>query len=321
MRPCGQNPLRMNQPANPHYIVVGIDGTGSSEWRKPDGSNSYVFQFVRDFQYGSLGLDRRFFDGPKSKVWGTDAVPILQQALDFVTHRLQQLFPEATRSHRALDMFDVNSCMQQQEIQRHSEYYSTYSQNIRIPVRVDAHMLANQPLNTNQVRIVIVGHSRGGLIGTVLARMLSPLVRVYFLGLYDSVDRQPCLDGNIVENVKYVFHARRHPEVGSRSFFSNTSTQYKSEYHEEKFFYTSHGGIGGSYVTNSSEVGLFGDGSCVVQPDKRPVPTRGGVVMVDNINPLTKKTGKPIDILCSDGSTDANRFIRDGARKFGLPLR
>ncbi len=103
--------------------------------------------------------------------------------------------------------------------------------------------------------------------------------------------------------------------------FQHTSTQYKAEYYEEKYFYTSHGGIGGSFVTDRTQVGMFDDGACVVQPPQRPVVTRGGVVMVDNTNPLTKKLGKPIDIICADGSAEADRFIREGARKFGLPVR
>jgi hypothetical protein len=315
--------MLMNPPGSPHFIVVGIDGTGSSEWRKPDGSNSHVFQFVRDFQFGALGVDRKFYDGPRSKVWGTDSVPILQEALDFVRQRLQVLFPRMMQGHKPLDMFDVNSCMQQQQQQAYSHgfYTSTYTQEFRVPVRVTPQMLSSQPLSNQQVRVILVGHSRGGLIATVLARMLSPLIQVYFLGLYDSVDRQPCLDGEVVENVKYVFHARRHPQVGSRTYFSNTSTQYKAEYYEEKYFYTSHGGIGGSFVTDRTQVGMFDDGACVVQPPQRPVVTRGGVVMVDNTNPLTKKLGKPIDIICADGSAEADRFIREGARKFGLPVR
>jgi hypothetical protein len=221
-------------------------------------------------------------------------------------------------------MYDVNSCMQasEQTSMGYMNGYSYFSSSVtRLPVRVTPQMLAQQPFRHNQVRIVLAGHSRGGLVVTSLARMLSPVAQVYFMALYDSVDRQPCLDGAVVENARYVFHARRHPDVNSRNFFSNTSTQYKSEYHEERFFYTSHGGIGGSFVTNRSDLTMFGDDSCIVKPDTVTITDGMGYpVTIDNVNPLTKKFHKPIDEICADGSDEADKFIREGARRFGLPI-
>jgi hypothetical protein len=173
----------------------------------------------------------------------------------------------------------------------------------------------------DQVKVVIVGHSRGGLIATVLARMLSPIVRVYFLGLYDAVDREPCLDGTMIENVRIVFHARRNPEVGSRWSFGNTSTQHRVDHYEESFFYTSHGGIGGDFVADASKVGTFGDSSCTARPDTRQVVTGDGeVVTVDNRHPLTRKFGKPIEQICAEGRDNADAFIRNGAKRYGLPM-
>ncbi|BAV10172.1 hypothetical protein SAMN05421788_104458 [Filimonas lacunae] len=315
----------MGTPANVKYIVVGIDGTGSSSWRHADGSNSHIYQFVRDFHYGARGIDKQFFDGPSDSVWGRESEAILQKALDFIMHRLTTLFPQIKNGNiHPLDMFDVNSCMQssqQTSFQTMDGYSYLSTSNMRLPVQVNAQMLAHQPFTPNQVQIVLAGHSRGGLVATNLARMLSPVIKVYFLALYDAVDRQPCLDGAVVENVKYVFHARRHPDVGSRGMFSNTSTQYKSDYHEERFFYTSHGGIGGSYVTSRAELSTFGDDSCIIQPDTRTISDgMGNVVTVDNINPLTKRFHKPIDQICSEGSDEADKFIREGARRFGLPI-
>jgi len=168
--------------------------------------------------------------------------------------------------------------------------------------------------------VVIVGHSRGGLVATLLARMLSPVVRVYFLGLYDSVDREPCLDGTLIENVRIVFHARRNPDVGSRWSFGNTSTQHRVEHYEESYFYTSHGGIGGDFVADASKVSTFGDSSCTARPDTRMVNTRGGPMAVDNRHPLTKKFGKPIEQICAEGRDNADAFIRNGAKRYGLPL-
>lgn len=316
----------MEQQSSVPYIVVGIDGTASRNWRRQDGSNSSVFKFIRDFNYGSIGTHRRFFDGPTDTTFGNESEPVLQHAIDFIYNRLRQLFPQlAQRNIRPLTMFDVNSCHQNAEYQRaarEAQYgYSFSTPSVHLPVRVTAQMLSGQLLTTNQVRIVIVGHSRGGLIATLLARMLSPVVRVYFLGLYDAVDRQPCLDGNVVENVKYVFHARRHADVGSRWYFGNTSTTYHSEYHEEQFFYTSHGGVGGSIIPGQYDTGLTADNACRPQPATRVIPTRAGPVTVDNRHPLTRRFGKSIDQICIEGGRSADAFIRAGARRFGLPVQ
>ena len=313
------------------YIVVGIDGTSSASWRKPDGSNSHVYRFVHDFQSGAMGVDKLFLDGPNNVIEGRDSEPILQKALAFVNHRLQVLFPRQlglTTAHpiHPLDMFDVNSCTQTDYYrEQYGDEYGLLppasSTPARIPVQVNATMLAHQPLSTDQVRIVIVGHSRGGLIATVLAHMLSPIVRVYFVGLYDAVDREPCLDGATIDNAKIVFHARRSPEVGSRKMFSNTATRYKVEQYEESFFYTSHGGIGGDFVADPNKVSMFGDDSCTARPDTRVINGgKGGPIIVDNRAPLTKKLGRPIEQICAQGRDEADAFIRNGARRFGLPI-
>lgn len=319
----------MNQQSSIPYIVVGIDGTASRTWRRPDGSNSSVYKFVRDFNYGSVGTDRKFFDGPSDEKQGLDSEPILQHALDFIYNRLRQLFSQiGQRNVRPLSMFDVSLFHQANERVR-AEYASDPESGryfgspiARQPVQVTAQMISHQPLHTDQVRIVIVGHSRGGLIATLLARMLSPVVKVYFLGLYDAVDWQPHFDTPVVENVKIVFHARRHPDVGSRSFFSNTATMYRSDYFEQKFFYTSHGGIGGSFEPGVFDKRWFPDNSCFPLPATRTVVTRAGVFNVKNpVNPLTKQFGKSIDQVCAEGGRSADAFIRAGARRFGLPVQ
>lgn len=277
-----------------------------------------------------MGVDKLYLDGPSEVVEGRDSEPILQKALDFVSRRLQALFPNqmTVMGHaiHPLDMFDVNTCTR-------AEYYTEQNQGgeyglmpmlqqgtLRMPVQVNATMLAHQVLSTDQVRIVLVGHSRGGLVATVLAHMLSPIVRVYFLGLYDAVGREPCLDGSTIDNVKIVFHARRSPDVGSRGTFGNTATMHRVEHYEESFFYTSHGGIGGDFVADPKAVGFFGDSSCTMRPDTRVINTKGGPVTVDNRAPLTKRFGKPIEQICAEGRDEADAFIRNGARRFGLPI-
>jgi len=305
------------------YIVVGIDGTGSREWMYQDGSNSSTFKFIRDVHYGAIDIDRRWFHGPSNTVTGSDSVPILQEALDFIYQRINMLFPATrTRSIKPLEMFDVNSCMQSQERSKmyameRRGYYQP--QNLRQPVMVTQNMLASQPLTTDDVRVVLIGHSRGGLAVTMLARMLSPLVRVYFMGLYDSVDRQACLDGMNVENVKYVAHARRNPEVKSRTYFGSSSLKYIGVDHaEERFFYTSHGGIGGSFITDKKEVSMFGDSSCLATITTHT--EEGGTLELINNPALVKKLGKKMDQVCTDGSTEADQFIRTQAKKYGIPI-
>lgn len=305
---------------NYKYIVVGIDGTGSREWISKDGSNSSTFRFVRDVHFGAMDIDRRWFHGPSNVVTGSDTGPILQQALDFIYNRISTLYPTIrNRQIKPLEMFDVNSCMQSRErtTQNMMESHGYY-QTPRIPVTNIQQLLNNQPLTTDDVRVVLIGHSRGGLATTALARMLSPLVRVYFMGLLDSVDREGCLDGMNVENVKYVAHARRHPDVGSRTYFGNTSLKYIGvTEHEERFFYTSHGGIGGSYIIKKNEVSRFGDSSCV---PAITVPVDDTEVEVVNNPVLVSKFKKKMDQICIDGSRDADLFIRQQAKKYGVPV-
>jgi hypothetical protein len=305
---------------NYKYIVVGIDGTGSREWMYKDGSNSSTYKFVRDVHYGAMDIDRRWYNGPSNVITGSDTEPIVQQALDFIYQRISFLFPAIHKqSVKPLEMFDVNSCMQNRE--RTTEQYMAghgYSVTARKPVAVTENMLTHQPLTTDDIRVVLIGHSRGGLAVTTLARMLSPLVRVYFMGLYDSVDREGCLDGMNVENVKFVAHARRHPDVKSRTYFGNTSLKYIGVDHaEERFFYTSHGGIGGSFVTKANEVAAFGDSSCLPVID---VQTETGPLKLVNNPALVTKFGKKMDLICAEGSHEADLFIRTQAKKYGIPV-
>lgn len=305
---------------NYKYLVVGIDGTGSREWMNKDGSNSSTYKFIRDVHYGSIDIDRRWYHGPSNVVTGSDSEPILQQALDFIYQRISTLFPAIhDRSVKPLAMFDVNSCMQNQErTTRQAMEGRGYQVPARQPVVVTKNMLDNQPLTTDDIRVVLIGHSRGGLVVTALARMLSPLVRVYFMGLYDSVDREGCLDGMTVENVRYVAHARRHPDVKSRTYFGNTSLKYVGvEQKEERFFYTSHGGIGGSFVTNPKEISTFGDSSCVATITAQ---TEDGTIELVNNPVLVKKFGKKMDQVCAEGSQEADQFIRAQAQKYGIPI-
>ena len=307
------------------YIVVGIDGTGSRSWMKPDGSNSHVYMFVHDFQYGAINIDRKYFHGPSDNIMGRETEPILQNALDFIKNRLNQLFSKSVlHDAQPLKMFDVNSCQQNAYYasQQSDFSYASGAQTVHIPVKINANMLQHQVLSMDDIQIVLVGHSRGGLAATELAKMLAPLVRVYFLGLYDSVSRQPCLNGDTVENVQHVYHAMRDPEVGSRSSFGNTSTQYSNgtDYHLQKFS-TSHGGIGGDYLSDPKRASFGSDSSCLARPDTIQIRNRYATTVVDNRAFLTKKLHRPIEQICDDGSKQADLYIRNAAKQLGLPLR
>jgi hypothetical protein len=315
---------------NTEYIVVGVDGTSSREWMKPDGSNSHTYKFIKDFQGGTTrGIDKQWFHGTSDVVFDNESTKIAQEALDFIIGSLKRKFPKLSiNKMQPLEMFDVNTCKQSEYYnQTHSQgrgyHENGYTNHTKIPVKIDSKMLRNQPLSTEDVRIVLIGHSRGGLATTVLAKMLSPIVQVYFMGLYDSVDRNSCFDGATIENVKYVYHAMRHPDMNSRGTFGNTSTNFTEgvEY-VPKYFYTSHGGMGGDYVSDPKEATMAGDSSCIPQPKERIIYSGrgGGRRVVDNTHPLSKRFGKPINEICEDGRMGADGFIRGGAIERGLPL-
>jgi hypothetical protein len=306
------------------YIVVGIDGTSSRDWMKLDGSNSHTYKFIEDFKGGTTyGTNKFWRHGTSEVVFDGESQRIVQEALDFIIKSLKLKFPtRSINNMRALEMFDVNSCKQSEYYnQRFSNsYYGQSNTQTKIPVLVDV-AKKHQSLTINEVKIILIGHSRGCLATTVLAKMLSPIVQVYFMGLYDSVDRNGCLDSTTVENVKYVYHAMRNDEMGSRGTFGHSSTRYASDVnYVGKSFYTSHGGIGGDYVSDPQKVSIKGDNSCIPQPTEKIIYGEGAPIVIDNTHPLSRRFGKPINEICEDGKKSADAFIRAGARERGLPI-
>jgi hypothetical protein len=320
-----------NIPVNTssEYIVVGIDGTSSEEWMKKDGSNSHTYKFIQDFKGGTTyDINKLWKHGTSEVVIDEQTERIVQEALDFLMKSLKLKFPSMSINNmRPMEMFDVNSCKQSEyynNMQRdHGNYYtigSTYNQ-LKIPVKVDD-AKKHQSLTTNDVKIILIGHSRGCLATTVLAKMLSPIVQVYFMGLYDSVDRNACFDSTTIENVKYVYHAMRSDEMRSRGSFGHSSTKHASDViYSSKSFYTSHGGSGGDYNSDPKKATITGDSSCIPQPAERIINIgEGGTMTIDNTHPLSKRFGKPINEICEDGKKAADAFIRAGARERGLPI-
>jgi hypothetical protein len=320
-----------NIPVNTssEYIVLGIDGTSSREWLLPDGSNSHTYKFIQDFRGETTdGINKQWYHGTSEVVFDGESERIVQQGLDFLMGSLRRKFPNMSINNlRSLEMFDVNSCKQSEyysNAQReYGNYYtigSTFNQ-LKIPVRV-SDVKKHQPLTTNDVKIVLIGHSRGCLATTVLAKMLSPIVQVYFMGLYDSVDRNGCLDSTTIENVKHVYHALRSDEMNSRGSFGHSSTRFASDVNYiQKSFYTSHGGVGGDYVSDPTKATITGDSSCIPQPEERIINIgEGGTITIDNTHPLSRRFGKPINEICEDGKKAADAFVRAGARERGLPI-
>jgi hypothetical protein len=319
-----------NIPVNTssEYIVVGIDGTSSEEWMKKDGSNSHTYKFIQDFKGGTTyDINKLWKHGTSEVVIDGQTERIVQEALDFLMKSLKLKFPsKSINNMRPMEMFDVNSCKQSEyynNMQReHGNYYtigSTFNQ-LKIPVRVND-AKKHQSLTINDVKIVLIGHSRGCLATTVLAKMLSPIVQVYFMGLYDSVDRNACFDGGTIENVKYVYHAMRSDEMRSRGSFGHSSTKHASDVnYTSKSFYTSHGGSGGDFVSDPKKATIIGDSSCIPQPTEKTIFVDGMPVVIDNTHPLSRRFGKPINEICEDGKKAADAFVRAGARERGLPI-
>jgi hypothetical protein len=329
-----------NIPVNTssEYIIVGIDGTdsgtGSNDgWMKADGSNSHTFKFIQEFKGGTTYDINKLWKAGTSNtasevVSDGETTKIVQEGLDFIMRALKQKFPSMSINNmKPLEMFDVSVCKQ-------SEYYNSTRQQDsgnngfgsnyykdKIPVKVDA-AKKHQSLTVKDVKIILIGHSRGCLATKTLAKMLSPIVQVYFMGLYDSVDKNFCLGGGIIENVKYVYHAMRSDKVGSRTSFGHSSTQYASDVtYTSKSFYTSHGGIGGDHVTDPKRISILGDNSCIPQPTEKIINLGDGMTtVIDNTNPLSRLLGKPINEICEDGKKAADAFVRAGARERGLPI-
>ena len=106
-------------------------------------------------------------------------------------------------------------------------------------------------------KICIIGHSRGATIATQIAASLNRAeVTVEFLGLYDAVDMAMGTKADYIPlNVKKAAHAMRHPDLGSRNGWGNSS-RASTESHLEKKFTATHGSIGGA-KRHACPVGKF----------------------------------------------------------------
>lgn len=190
----------------------------------------------------------------------------------------------------------------------------------------------------NDFRFTMIGHSRGGHIIIHLAAMLK--YRTNFMGLYDAVERTDTTfwdDSRVIYNVDHIYHAIRDVSVGSRTSrklnlsvnnilfgsagfeaagyavsklmdFDNTGTKSGDggEY-LGRMFKTSHGGIGGDVLTHTLVSvpviePMLEDDSCAI-------------TMFNQSEAQVKKME-----LCITESAEADRFIKEGARKNGVRI-
>lgn len=261
------------------YILAGVDGTGSQTWL-PESGGSAVLRFVGDFD--AQGGDKAYFHGPSHEATGSDSGAILQSVLGFI----------------------------------HGAYQR--ATNIRLPWDGPPDLpIAQRERNRRQildamsdqvVKIVLVGHSRGGLIAILAAARLQPPVE--FLGLFDAVDRVFGPDAGTIRNVRTTYHALRHPAMDSRSYFGNTGRRSEGRY-VERMFRTSHGGVGGAVEVRPT--GMFSDGSCAEHYEIAQMIANAGRGTLALEGPVGTRAA-----LCTAESRHAERWLRDGAVRAGL---
>lgn len=212
------------------YILVCIDGTGSKDWRLKDemnsNSNSYVKQFHDNF-FLTRGF-RKYLDGPTNTLSGSDCYSIASDALNFINRSLSDL----ERLNK------LGSVYEESNTNRHN--YSIFSN------------ISSLYKDFNKkIRIVLIGHSRGGAIATYVASKLR--FPVYFLGLYDAVNSSTTLPNtDMIKNVQYAYHAKRNLERSRYDLlFNQTALSNVSGMYKEAEFKTSHGGTGGDPFASS----------------------------------------------------------------------
>lgn len=266
------------------YILAAIDGTNSREWiergnkGKPFGSNSHTYQFYRDFMtnggrkdywHGPGGLDSTKFIIDWGIAAGMGSDQIINEVVHFIKKSIHDLTGERLNKR-------FLSLTRQQKFLLRKKF-------------------------ENHIRICLVGHSRGGYLCILVAQKL-PLP-VYFMGLYDAVDRHNTPDDLTTKkiiNVDFPYHALRDPKVNSRSYFGNVGTDLLSP--NKHFFYTTHGGIGGDL-----EEAL--DGKADIFSQCNTTTLQANIELYLKFNRKEK---------CTLGSDLADEWIRDKAKSLGL---
>ncbi|MFN0114446.1 MAG: hypothetical protein ACKVPY_07205 [Paracoccaceae bacterium] len=111
-------------------------------------------------------------------------------------------------------------------------------------------------------RLFIAGYSRGAAAAVEACHMLKDAgIPVHCLMLFDAVERTNTVSRTTVPgNVRHCFHARRDPSAASRQSFSNCSTRAEPGVkYSEKFFFCTHGGVGGCPWSKAAEGGVVSE--------------------------------------------------------------
>jgi hypothetical protein len=117
---------------------------------------------------------------------------------------------------------------------------------------------ASDTYGNTKPRIFLSGYSRGGAAIISMAHKLKAKgIPVHAMLIFDAVDRSGLTDTDVIpDNVKMAFHALRDPAAGSRESFGNTGRKHKPGVaYEEKFFFCTHGGVGGTPWTKNGDSG------------------------------------------------------------------
>lgn len=253
------------------WILLCIDGTDSKTWRSelPDGK-SHVYKFYQQFgnSIGSQRIKKLFYDGPNNSITGYDSRILKRNSLEWIQNSVSSFLNDSKDINQTtITKIDKNS--------------------------------------VDKLRIILIGHSRGGAIAIDIANNLQrnqPPVQVYFIGLFDAVDRCIWIRGGRIENTKYAYHAVR-AFKNSRPLFGNTGISGLDE-KSIKAFTTSHGGIGGAPELHP--VSINSDYSCSVDTLSAKI-----------IKGISKQD---IGQICLEGSDNSYNWMIGNARKHGLPI-
>jgi len=230
------------------WILICVDGTDSRNWKKMDGSNSHVHTFYQKFGVVVDGsnLAKGYWHGPDNTVTGSDSSDRGEGALAFIDRNIDTFFPPIPHVPKPT----YPDGMLNTVIMRAHQKYAEYEEKSKIRYsKISSH---------DNLRIVLIGHSRGGgIVVDTAASLASRNIQVYFVGLFDGVDMSMWITGGSLKNTKYAYHALRGIPY-SRSSFGNTGIGGTVT----KAFNTSHGGVGGSPEPHPDS--LTADYSCSI---------------------------------------------------------
>ncbi len=223
-------------------IAVGIDGTGSPEWRRRDGANSHVFRFITDINgVGNGNIEsgvrspagsKKYFHGPNTRA--TDFSDIIDAAYQFVVSELERLVGEGCAES------DIKLCL------------VGHSRGCVGVIKLANYLMNGVQRSPKASRVARKAFQE---IEVVRADKLyvavepRPIpVKVGYLGLYDTVNRANESIDLSLPNVVAGSHARRQNRGhfllfgGSRSTFGTVDIPSRFPTLDVD---TAHGGVGG----------------------------------------------------------------------------